>query len=125
MTFDETAKLMAIFKTAYPAYYRDMKTEDIEAAVSLWTEILWDYSPSVVMLAAKRHISGCKFAPVISELFEQIKAIEKENLKWPISDLEIQSMINLRKNLNLEVPPEYLALAQKKSIPLLEMGATT
>lgn len=39
MTVDETLKVMAVLRTAYPGYYRNKSREDIEAAVNLWCEM--------------------------------------------------------------------------------------
>lgn len=43
MNRTETLAVMSILKAAYPAYYRDMKRQDAEAVVNLWSEMLADY----------------------------------------------------------------------------------
>lgn len=57
MTYDETLAIMSVLKAAYPAFYRDMKRADAEAAVALWAEMFKDEPAAVVGLAVKSFIA--------------------------------------------------------------------
>ena len=75
MTRQETAKIMAVLKTAYPRYY-DGKTEtELSAALNLWHTMLSDYDYAVVSAAVKAVIATSKYPPVIADITEQISAI--------------------------------------------------
>ena len=58
MNRTETLAVMSILKAAYPAYYRDMKRQDAEAVVNLWSEMLADYPADLVAAAVKSHIAS-------------------------------------------------------------------
>ena len=121
MTPVETSKLMSVLRAAYPSYYRDVSDDDTRAALALWAEFLAPYPADVVNKAVRAIIASNKFAPTISELLEKIKPMQ-ESLppakEWPITDWEIRSMINLRVNLEMPIPDEYVRLARERGIPL-------
>lgn len=73
MTDKETRKIIAVLMVAYPNY----KPINIDFAVSVWTDMLSDYSYSEVDMAIKAYIltdtSG--FAPAIGQVIDKIKSI--------------------------------------------------
>ena len=77
MTRAETLAVMSILKAAYPAFYRDMKRQDAEAAVNLWAEMFEDYPPQVVAAAVKAHIASDKkgFPPCIGSIIDAINTV--------------------------------------------------
>lgn len=77
MTRAETLAVMSILKAAYPAFYRDMKRQDAEAAVNLWAEMFEDYPPQVVAAAVKSHIASDKkgFPPCIGAIIDAINTV--------------------------------------------------
>lgn len=77
MDREETLKIMAVLKAAYPAYYRDMPKRDAENAVSLWNEMFAEDDYAVVGAAVKALIaSDVKgFPPNIGAVKAQIQRI--------------------------------------------------
>lgn len=76
MTREDTVKIMAVIKVAYPGYYKDASKVDIAAAVNLWFSMLSDEPYGVVETAIKRLIAVNKWPPTISEVLEQIAAVK-------------------------------------------------
>lgn len=77
MTSNETAKVMAVLKAAYPSYYKDMSKADAYAVVALWSELFTDEPYDLVMTAVKRLIA-CDtkgFPPVPGQVKEQIRRV--------------------------------------------------
>ncbi|MBQ9557645.1 MAG: hypothetical protein IJU94_03470 [Clostridia bacterium] len=72
MTRDETIKLLAILKAAYPTAFRAMSRETAEAMLALWSDELAPYPSDVVTKAARRFIRRSKFMPCVSELLRQV-----------------------------------------------------
>jgi hypothetical protein len=70
---------MSILKAAYPGYYRDMKRQDAEAVVNLWSEMLADYPANLVAAAVKAHIAGDQkgFPPHIGAIIAAIGEVSK------------------------------------------------
>ena len=71
MTREETIKLLAILKAAYPTAFRTMSRETAEAMLALWSDELAPYPSDVVTEAARRLIRRSKFMPCVSELLRQ------------------------------------------------------
>lgn len=73
MTDKETRKIIAVLMVAYPNY----KPINIDFTVSVWTDILSDYSYSEVDVAIKAYISTdtSGFAPAIGQVIDKIKSI--------------------------------------------------
>ena len=78
MTFQETAKIMAVFKAAYPRYYANIDVEEARRVTTLWASMLADYSYETVSNAAKALIVSSKFPPTIAEVIEKIQLLTKE-----------------------------------------------
>ena len=53
MTFQETAKIMAVFRAAYSRYYANIDVEEARRVTTLWASMLADYSYETVSNAAK------------------------------------------------------------------------
>lgn len=72
-TDKETRKIIAVLMVAYPNY----KPINIDFTVSVWTDMLYDYSYSEVDMAIKAYISTdtSGFAPAIGQVIDKIKSI--------------------------------------------------
>lgn len=73
MTDKETRKIIAVLMVAYPNY----KPINIDFTISVWTDMLSDYSYSEVDMAIKAYISTdtSGFAPAIGQVIDKIKSI--------------------------------------------------
>lgn len=57
MTREETLTVLAVLKAAYPSFYKDMKRDEAEQIVRLWTEMFADEPARLVASAVKAHIA--------------------------------------------------------------------
>lgn len=73
MTKEETIKIMAILKAAYPTYYKDQTQEEALVSVGVWQATLIEYDYKAVSEAVKQLIKTMKFAPSIAEIIEKIE----------------------------------------------------
>ncbi len=94
MTREETIKVMAILKVAYPHYYSDKSTEELSQAVTLWWDMLAEYSYTLVSNAVKALIAASPYPPAISDVREKIRLISAQ----PEEDMtEGQAWAKVRK----------------------------
>lgn len=78
MTVEESAKVLAILKAAYPNHYRDMTKEQATGTINVWASQFVNIPVFVIMLAVNKHISSNKFPPTVSEVKEKIKSLYYE-----------------------------------------------
>lgn len=78
MTKDETLKVLAILKAAYPANYSGMSRREAEGVVTVWALQFADVSAEIVLMAVQKLISTSKYPPVVSEVKSKISAIHWE-----------------------------------------------
>lgn len=97
MTREESIKLLAIIKVAYPAAYRDMDKESKLATVNMW-QISFSDVPYVLMeMAFNNYRLKNTFSPTVSEMAEELKHIyfiALEDSLSPISSSDIRNRAN-------------------------------
>lgn len=72
MTREETIKVLAILKAAYPNSYKNMSKEEANGTVSVWAMQFATYPAELVMIAINKLISSSPFPPAISEVKDKI-----------------------------------------------------
>lgn len=75
----ETLKIMAVLRTAYPAYYGRQGAADADNAAKLW-QCMFQSEPYAVVEAAVRRFLATDtkgFPPVIGQIKEQIRQITR------------------------------------------------
>lgn len=82
MTREETTKILAILKAAYPNSYKNMTQSEAIGVVGVWHMQFADVHPDIVMMALQKCISTCTFPPSISEVKKKISSIH-----WEASDM--------------------------------------
>lgn len=103
MTREETIKVLAILKSAYPNSYKNMSEEEANGTVTVWAVQFTDIPVDLVMIAINKIISNSPFPPAISEVKEKIKS-----LYWEV--WEILNCNNIFKTLTDEQEVKYLKL---------------
>ena len=78
MTKDETLRVLAILKAAYPASYNGMTKREAEGTVAVWSMQFADIPVDVVLMAVQKLIGTNKFPPAISEVKGKIQTIHWE-----------------------------------------------
>lgn len=84
MTRDETIKVLAILKAAYPNSYRGMTKEEANGTVAVWASQFANIPVNIVMIAVNKHISTNTFPPSINEVKERIRGLYWET--WEMLD---------------------------------------
>lgn len=77
MTGNETLKILAVLKGAYPAFYRDMGRKEADGIVALWTEMFAE-DPYKLVAAAVKSVIACDekgFPPHIGAVKARIRQI--------------------------------------------------
>lgn len=115
MTKQDTLRVMAVLRAAYPSYYTKMSREDLEAVVALWTEMLSDVSAESALIACKRIIGSRMdtYPPSIGEIrTEALRAGNQQSRDW-LPDAEYnRKVISYLKSHGM--------LSEGHSAPLLE-----
>lgn len=84
MTREETIKVLAILKAAYPNSYRGMTKEEAHGTVAVWAAQFAAVPVSVVMIAVNKIISKNTFPPSINEVKDEIRGLYWET--WQALD---------------------------------------
>ena len=77
MTRDETTKVLALLKAAYPNSYKGMTKEEAMGTISIWTMQFESVPVDIMLMAINRLISNKPFPPAISEV-----KLELHSLHW-------------------------------------------
>lgn len=75
MTKDESIKILAVLKTAYPNGYKSTNEEEIIGIINLWCSQFSDIPYWLVSMAVNNCISSSKYPPSIFEVKEKIKGL--------------------------------------------------
>lgn len=84
MTRNDVIKIFIVLRTAYPNFYKDMKKEDLEATIDLWTEMFAHENPQLVVAAAKNLINTFKWPPTIADIKEEMYKLTQTETETPI-----------------------------------------
>lgn len=79
MTREETIKILAILKAAYPNSYKNMTKEEANSTVAIWAMQFATMPAEVVILAINKLISTSPFPPAISEVKNKISGLYWES----------------------------------------------
>lgn len=91
MTRDETTKILAVLKAAYPNSYRNMTKQEALGTVAVWHVQFADVPADIVMMAVQKCISTSTFTPSISEVKKKISSICWEAYEL-ISGSDVQAL---------------------------------
>ena len=77
MTREDTIKILAVLRGAYPAFYRDITKQEAESTIALWMSMFDEEPYELVGAAVKAFISGDSkgFPPSIGQVKERIRQI--------------------------------------------------
>ena len=75
MTRQEALAIMAMLKTAYPSFYKDLSKEELNAAINLWATMFADDPAYIVTEAVKSLMCTLKYPPTIADVKEKIAMI--------------------------------------------------
>lgn len=78
MTQDETIKILAILKAAYPNSYKGMTKDEAMGTIAIWTMQFDDIPADIVLMAINKLISTNQFPPSISEVKSKFSTLHWE-----------------------------------------------
>lgn len=79
MTREETIKVLAILKAAYPNSYKGMTKEEANGTVMIWSTQFANIPADIVLMAVNKVISTKAFPPAISEVKAKIESLYWES----------------------------------------------
>ena len=78
MTLEESIKLLALIKLAYPNSYKDIDRETQLATVNMWHRAFEGTQFPIVQMALEHFIKGSKFPPTIADIIDELKRAHYE-----------------------------------------------
>lgn len=78
MTREETIKILAIVKAAYPNSYKGMSREEANGTVTVWASQFANMPADIVMIAVNKLISTSPFPPAICDVKNKIRSLYTE-----------------------------------------------
>ena len=81
MTLEESIKLLALIKLAYPTSYRDIDKDTQLATVKMWQRNFSGVPFSIMEMALDHFVKTSKFPPTIADICEELKSVHYEALQ--------------------------------------------
>ena len=73
MTREESIKLLALIKVAYPAAYKDMDDATKRATVAMWHSTFVKVPYPIMEMALETFRRKSKFPPTVAEMYDEFK----------------------------------------------------
>lgn len=81
MTREESIKLLALIKVAYPTAYKDMDDATKRATVAMWHSTFQNVQYTIMELAFENFRRFSKFPPTVAEMFDEIKGLYHQSFQ--------------------------------------------
>lgn len=81
MTLEESIKLLALIKLAYPNSYKDIDKDTQLATVNMWQRNFNSVPFSIMELALDHFVKMSKFPPTIADICDELRSIHYEALQ--------------------------------------------
>lgn len=81
MTVEESIKLLALIKLAYPNSYKDIDKDTQIATVNMWQRNFDTVPLAIMELALDHFVKVSKFPPTIADICDELKSIHFEALQ--------------------------------------------
>ena len=81
MNREESIKLLALIKVAYPTAYKDMDNASKQATVNMWQSTFQDMPYPIMEMAFNHFRLISKFPPTVAEMAEELKTLYYEALQ--------------------------------------------
>ena len=85
MTLEESIKLLALIKLAYPNSYKDIDKDTQLATVNMWQRNFATVPFAIMELALDHFVKISKFPPTIADICDELRSIHYEamqNVLW-------------------------------------------
>lgn len=81
MNREETIKMLALIKVAYPTAYKDMDKESKLATVNMWQTTFPSVPYSIMEMAFNRFRMTSKFPPTVADIAEELVSVHYQALE--------------------------------------------
>ena len=81
MTLEESIKLLALIKLAYPNSYKDIDKDTQLATINMWQRAFENVSFTIMELALDHFVKASKFPPTIADMCEELRNTHYEALQ--------------------------------------------
>lgn len=81
MTLEESVKMLALIKLAYPNSYKDIDKDTQLATVNMWHRNFVTVPLAIMELALEHFVKVSKFPPTIADICDELKSIHYEALE--------------------------------------------
>ncbi len=78
MTLEESAKLLAMIKLAYPNSYKGIDNDTTLATVNMWHRAFKATPYGIIEIALDHFVKGSKFPPTIADMIEELRNMHAE-----------------------------------------------
>lgn len=78
MTVEESIKLLALIKLAYPNSYKDIDKDTQLATVKMWQRTFNDLPFAIMEMAIDHFVKKSKFPPTIADVIDELKGLHYE-----------------------------------------------
>lgn len=78
MTLEESAKLLAMIKLAYPNSYKGIDNETTLATVNMWHRAFKATPYGIIEMSLDHFVKGSKFPPTIADVIDELKKMHSE-----------------------------------------------
>lgn len=116
MTVEETAKILAVVKAAYPNMYRDLDKAALNGILRLWANHFSGVPYPVMQQAVQSAIGKCRFCPTIAEINEEIglmkSRLQEEIFAFGVSRERQQALNALYESIQVREPNTEAMLRQ-------------
>lgn len=75
MTLEESIKLLALIKLAYPNSYKDIDKDTQLATVNMWQRAFNTVPFAIMEMALDHFVKASKFPPTIADMCDELKSI--------------------------------------------------
>ena len=87
MNREETIKLLALIKVAYPTAFKDMDNASKQATVNMWQTTFSQTPYSIMEMAFNGYRKQSKYAPTVAEMCDELK-----HLHWQAAENALRAV---------------------------------
>ena len=96
MNREESIKLLALIKVAYPTAYKDMDNASKQATVNMWQTTFPTVPFTIMEMAFNRFRMVSKFPPTVAEMCEELKHLHWKAIEDSMVDVSLGRKENLQ-----------------------------
>ena len=116
MTLEESAKLLALIKLAYPNSYKGIDNETTLATVNMWYRTFKATPYSIIEIALDHFVKGSKFPPTIADI------IDKLNQMYGEATMNVLTLPNGSERVANQYIMEHTAPYTKRNDNIIHLG---